>query len=215
MVGWMKKQWIIPIVILLLGSFFTIPAETTRLEGSMVGIYGFGVSESTDSIYPNTVNLTLTGGIDGINHESPYYNCGVTERLMTIKCQGPRQDQEEIRHLNKLLVFSISSDEYRPAYGQWYYFLIALVTTFTINLQNGDNEVTFTIETETDIIDFSTNSSEITSVNESVSFNYVVQTNYTNTLIRDLLPVGIFLTGVAATGIIIIAAAKIIPTKSN
>jgi hypothetical protein len=214
-VGWMKKHWSISIVILILSSFTSTPAVTKNLVGTMVGHYEIGITEMTDQQNPNIVNVSLSIGVNGVNSGSPYYNCGMTERLTTVKCQIPEQDYEESHDLDRTLMYSILGGEYEPQYGRWYIFLILLLVEFTIDLQSRDTQVAFTLETETDIIDLSANSSEVATMTESVSFIYRVHARYTNTMMSPtLLTSGASILGIGITVLlIVIAARRILPDK--
>ncbi len=200
-------------MILLLGSFTTISSELSFFEGSMVGRYGCFVSETINLEHTNVVNLTLSIGVNGVNTESPYYNCGLTERMARIRCQIPVQNHEEIRQMDRPTMYSNLSDDDWDHYSQWYIFLLIWLVTFTITLRSQNTEVVFTLEAETDIIDLSTNSSEITTVSESASFNYLVQSHYTSTLAQDLMTVGIYLIGAGSIAVIIVMVVKLIPKK--
>ena len=211
MVGYLKKFLSISIMLILLGSLNTILAETTILEGSMVGKYQFEVSEKSDIERPNIVNLTLTGEIIGVNRESPYYNCGVAERLMAVKCRIPEQSYAQIHHLDRTMMYNSRYMDYDPNFGRWFCFLTASVFTFSITLQGEDSVVTFTIETETDFIDPASNSSQ--TVSESASFNYFVQTDYSYVLRLESFFTREYLAVFIIVIIFIVALTKILPEE--
>jgi hypothetical protein len=182
----------------------------------MVGHYQVFISEDSELRKPNDVNLSLTIGVTGVNSQSPHYDSGMSERLVRVSCNIPEQDFEESRLLNIIFMYSVLGGEYEPQYGRWYLFRTLLTVEFTIILLGLETQVTFTLETETDVTDLETNSSDHTTITESVSFDYRIQTNYTNTLMPTMLMTGGYISGIGITVFIIAMAAKrIVPDESE
>ena len=206
-------QWSVLIVILLLTGFSSTPVQRVILEGSMVGFYDFEVSETSDSEYQNIVNLTVTISVTGANPDSPYYNCGMIERIATVECRIPEQGYVDKHQLGTPLMHSKLSNEYKPEVGRWVWFRTALLVTFPITLQKGENTVIFTVETETDLADSTTNSTRTTTVSESASFNYFVKTGYTSTSILGSFSLGAYFTAVSIAVVLVIASTKILPKE--
>jgi hypothetical protein len=179
----------------------------------MVGYYDFEVSETSDLHYQNIVNLTVTISVSGANPTSPYYNCGMIERIATVECRIPEQGYVETYQLGTPLMHSKLSNEYKPDVGRWLWFRTALLVTFPITLQRGENTAIFNLETETDLAESTANSSRTSTVRESVSFNYFVKTGYTSTSILGLFSLGVYFTAVSITVVFIIGSTKILPKK--
>ena len=179
----------------------------------MVGYYQFEISETSDLEHQNIVNLTVLIGVNGANPGSPYYNCGVMERIATVICRIPEQSYMEKYQLDTPLMHSKLSNEYKPEVGRWYCFRTALLVTFSITLQRGENVVTFTVETETDLADSTPNSSRTTTVTESASFNYYVKTGYTSKSILGSTSLEVYFIAVSITVVFIIASTKILPKE--
>jgi hypothetical protein len=205
----MNRFWSIYIVFIILGSCNAIPADSIILEGSMVGQYQFEVSEVCEVEHPNIVNLTLTGGVVGVNRDSSYYNCGIAERLMMAKCRILEQQHEEICHLDRTMMYDADMMGYDPQFGRYYCFLDTFAITFSLTLQSGNSVVTFTIVTETDFADPVSNSSE--TISESASFNYIVQTEYSYVLSLDAFSTTQYLAMFGIAVIVILAMTKILP----
>jgi hypothetical protein len=96
--------------------------------------------------------------------------------------------------------------------GKWNINPITLELLFTITLEGRDTQINITFETETDIM--LSDSSDYSTVNGSISFNYPVETNYVSTLYPDWLTAGVYISGLGITvSIIAMAARKIVPEE--
>ncbi len=203
-------------MILIIGSFASVPIESSLLVGPMVGEYRIRITESRNPQRPNDASLSLNVWVDGYNMNSSYINCGTEERLETVKCKIPDQDHEVSQHPNETLIWSCRNEPEERKEGKWLFDITnALVMVFTLTLRNGDNRVNFTLETVTDITDAPTNSSDYTvteSITESVSFSYRVKTNYMSA--HSVLTAGLYISGVVIAVLSIPMAAKwIIPKE--
>jgi hypothetical protein len=181
----------------------------------MVGYYDFEVSETSDLEHQNIVNLTVTISVTGANPGSPYYNCGMIERIAAVECRIPEQGYVETYQLGIPLMHSKLSNEYKPEVGRWFWFRTALLVTFPITLQRGENTVIFTVETETDLAESTANSSRTSTASESIAFNYFVKTVYTSRSILRPFSLGIYFTAVSIAVVFIIASTKILPKKNE
>jgi hypothetical protein len=210
------KQGCLVVVILLLGNIAAVPAERRVLVGSMVGYYGVEITESKDQRNPNFVNLTLSLWVEGVNTESCYYNCGMSEKLTIAKCEIPDQGTEVIQHVDRALMYSVRvSGEYDRKLGKWYIFSDTFEVVFLITLQSPDTQVDFSLETETGFINYSTLSNEVSTANESVSFDYEVKTKYLSNLNPDIMTAGVYFSGLGISIVIIaMTARKIIPEET-
>ena len=208
----MKTQSCMLFVVLLLGNFVALPAaESITLVGSMVGRYSVGLSEDPDQQRINVLDISLSIGAIGVNFNSLYYNCGIAERVASVTCKIPEQGYNVTHQLDTTLMYSVLAD-YPHQYGRWFLFQNLILVDFTIRLQNWSTQIIFDLETETDIIDQSTNSSD--TITGLVNFNYRVQARYTDTSIPMVAISGLYLSGVGITVVIItVGAKKIVPEE--
>ncbi len=108
-----------------------------------------------------TVTLELGIGMNGISDESPYYNCGLSERLMAVWFEVPDQGLVVTNQLGRTLAVSnLSGSRYEPRLGErWYPYLLAFLMNFSLTTHPGNNEANFVFEFEIVMLDTSDNES--------------------------------------------------------
>ncbi|UCE09484.1 MAG: hypothetical protein JSW61_11005 [Candidatus Thorarchaeota archaeon] len=199
----MKRPWSLLVLTIVFWSFMPAPVQAFRLEGRMVGVYGAFVNEYWDGDDPNNVTLELSIGMNGINEDSPYYNCGITERLKAARMEVPDQGLIATNQLGWTVAHSNLSSMYQPPPGErWYPFLLAFLTNFSLTTRPGDNLISFTVECGTLIV----NDSGYFTVTESASFDYLIHIESNG--MNGLSPTAISI-GVSSVVIVILAVVEL------